>query len=1051
MAPAAPARELSARGTATFVGVAACFILSGFAALLYQTAWMRQFSILFGTSELAIASVLAAYMGGLALGSAIGGRIAPRVKRPVLAYGILEAGIAGGALLVPVLLSWSTKLLQTVLGGQPAPPQADALSHSLFYVAVTFGVILIPTTLMGATLPLLTRYAVAREEDIGQRVGLLYALNTAGAVAGTLVAAFLLLPAYGLAGTVLWGVGVNVVVFGIAALVAMSKSATPRDFTAPDELTPGAEAAASATGWERLAHWVLPMMLVSGALSFMYEVLWTRLVSHLMGGSVRGFATMLASFLIGITLGSAVASRFARDRRGSLLGFAVCQVGTALLSTLIYILLDQFAALALDMTDEGGLTTAGQALLCMGVLLPATLCIGATFPFALRVLARSESEAGLATGRVYAWNTSGAILGSLGAGFFLVPGLGYAGTTTLGAVTNLALALTSLWILGNRRALVGTATLGLVCFVPLLAGAPDKLLFASPLPPVPGSEGGRKLFQAVGRSSSVLMLEQRGRLFLRTNGLPEAWIEPAGSPLIAASAGHWLSMIPVCARPQAKSLLMVGFGGGVALEAVPPSVETVDCIELEPEVIAANRSISDRRMVDPLADERINIIYNDARGALNLTSKRYDIVVSQPSHPWTAGASHLFTSEFAGLVKEHLTDDGVFLQWMNTEFIDAELLKSMGATLLANYAHVRLYCVYPEVLMFLASEAPLNVEEDIARTGEPIRSHPDWYELKRIVGVEDIISHLALEEEGLRSMCEGAPIITDDANLMAMHSQAQMEGWLEREVYDELMRPYDPLLDRSSRLGRELGDEINWLAIAQYHLGVGAEVRAQRIAFRDPDEARRYVALGLITQSKGDTQTAIQHLQHALEIDPRNQDARYTLASIYYTVPEHQALVEPTLEGLQDPYLATFRAHGAAQGNRFDEVRGLDPRLAIATPQQVVYPITLQLRALWRCFDQEQPRERALEAIDLISRIRILTDTEYRIRMHAAKVAQLPRAWIETADDLVEFMLRTEVPPAARAAAAGALADVQQALAGSPEGSREAEIRDAIATWLSAN
>ena len=443
-----------------------------------------------------------------------------------------------------------------------------------------------------------------------------------------------------------------------------------------------------------------------------------------------------------------------------------------------------------------------------------------------------------------------------------------------------------------------------------------------------------------------------------------------------------------------------------------------------------------------------NIIYNDARGALNLTSKRYDIVVSQPSHPWTAGASHLFTSEFAQLIKEHLTSDGVFLQWMNTEFIDERLLASMGATLLENFKHVRLYCVYPEVLMFLASEEPLHVEEDMVRTGEPIASHPDWYELKRVVGVEDVVCHLALEEESLRRLCEGAEIITDDANLMAMHSEAQMEGWLDRERYDELMREYDPLLDRDSRLGREVGDKINWLRVARYNLGVGAEVRAQRIAFRDPDESRRYLALALIAQSTGDTETAIKHLEKSLELNPENQEARYTLAGVFYTMPGRQQDAQALVDTLEDPYLATFLAHGAAQSNQFDEVRTFEDRLAEARPDQIIYSITLQLRALWRCFDQENPRQRALEALDLLSRIRILTDTEYRIRMHAAKVAQQPEAWIETADDLLDHVTRIELVPNAEAAARSLLSEVEAALAGSEEGSRNAEIRDRIRSWL---
>ena len=164
-----------------------CFVLSGIAALIYQTAWMRQFAIVFGTSELAVATVLAAYMGGLALGAALAERFLPRVTRPVLTYGLLELGIAGSAIvIVPLLLSVANNALQAMFGGQPTPPDSDHAGTTLFYLVSAFVALALPTTLMGATLPVLARYAVAEEAQIGRRIGLLYAMNTAGAVGGAL-------------------------------------------------------------------------------------------------------------------------------------------------------------------------------------------------------------------------------------------------------------------------------------------------------------------------------------------------------------------------------------------------------------------------------------------------------------------------------------------------------------------------------------------------------------------------------------------------------------------------------------------------------------------------------------------------------------------------------------------------------------------------------------------------------------------------------------------------------------------------------------------------
>jgi hypothetical protein len=270
-----------------FALLLACFFLSGFAALIYQTAWTRQFAFVFGTSELAVATVLAAYMGGLAAGAVAAARFVGRVRRPVLVYGVLELGIALAALCVPAALDAATALYVALFGGSNDPADAGGLVAALFYLVSSGAILLVPTGLMGATLPLLARHAVRRESEIGSRVGLLYAINTVGAVAGTVGAGFLLLPRLGLLSTIHVGVAVNGLVFLAAALVARGAEPLP---------APGPRSEAAPT----TGRWILPLVMISGAVSFSYEVLWSRLLGHLLGGSVYGFATMLASFLAGI-------------------------------------------------------------------------------------------------------------------------------------------------------------------------------------------------------------------------------------------------------------------------------------------------------------------------------------------------------------------------------------------------------------------------------------------------------------------------------------------------------------------------------------------------------------------------------------------------------------------------------------------------------------------------------------------------------------------------------------------------------------------------------
>ena len=407
-----------------------CFLLSGLAGLIYETAWTQQFSLVFGTSELAVVAVLAAYMAGLAVGASLATHWLERLRRPLLVYALLELGIALAALLVPSGLDFASQMQVVLLGSMELAPESASFASALFYLLVAFAVLMVPTALMGASLPVLASYAVEKDSQIGSRVGWLYAVNAAGAASGTLLAAYGLLPRYGLDGSVLFAVVVNVAVFFLAlGLASTIKSKKPPPIPTP-EVT------------QKLSGptWILPLVLASGFASFTYEVLWTRLLSHLLGGTLYAFATMLATFLCGITVGAAIASLLAKDAAGARKGFVIAQLGIALCSFAAFSAAEHLPALATGLGAGGGSFT-NIALLAAATLLPGALFIGATFPFAVRIMAGSAAEAGAASGRVFAWNTTGAIVGAVGSGFFLLPALGFEGTLLVAVVTGLFLAI----------------------------------------------------------------------------------------------------------------------------------------------------------------------------------------------------------------------------------------------------------------------------------------------------------------------------------------------------------------------------------------------------------------------------------------------------------------------------------------------------------------------------------------------------------------------------------------------------------------------------------
>lgn len=814
-----------------------CFILSGVAALIYQTAWMRQFSLVFGTSELAVASVLAAYMGGLAFGAYLAEKLIRRIRQPVLWYAALELGIALTAItFIPAGLNLSENLLIRAFGGQTAPPDARMDNATLFYLISAFTVLMIPTTLMGATLPLLARHAVHSRQQIGRRIGLLYACNTGGAVAGALSGSLLLLPTFGLMKTVWTAAAINLFV----ATLALMFSRLTTDFPQPISTATKAR--------ERLRFgispaWILPLILLSGAVSFLHEVLWTRILGHILGSSLYAFGVMVASFLAGIALGGGLGAALASRRQHAARCLAIAELTAALAA------IASWYALALVDQDFGGLTQRIGFGFC--VLFPLAFAVGLTYPLAVRVLARGVDDAASASARVYSWNTVGAIIGALAGGFFIIPALRYEGSAQLAATGSCILALAATYLLfrPDKTFALSITVAAIAAILSFRPEPPDALLRHSLLR-VDGR--GEMLFYDVGLSSAVVMLRQNDQIAVRTNGLPEASINTSGTtPLLDVEA--WMAPLAMLARPQLEDMLVIGFGGGVVLEAVPPSIRTVDVIELEEKVIAANRQVAKRRLRDPLSDPRFNFIINDARGALQLTGKKFGAIISQPSHPWTAGASHLYTREFMTQAKQHLQPGGLFVQWMTADFLDEPLLRSLVATLRDVYSHVRVYRPSPPTLLFLASDDPIEPERQITATQAVFEQAPAHYQRIGLNAVEDLIVCLALDDEGSKAFAGDAAPITDDVNLFATASVYDFGRNLSSERLGELLMPYDPLLDADSFIYRETVDiALDYVARrinAYSSFDTGTRDRLVRLAARFPESDFRVYIEALLLQS----------------------------------------------------------------------------------------------------------------------------------------------------------------------------------------------------------
>lgn len=997
----------------TFLGVLVSFVLAGCAALLFQSAWAQQFPAAFGGSALARATAFAAALAGLALGATVAGRVVSRIRRPVLWYAGLELGIALGALAVPVALRFARGISAATLGGGEDLLSTGGPGQVLLFLASAFVVLFVPTTLMGATLPMLTRYAVRRANQIGPRVGLLFAAYTAGAGIGTLSAAFLLLPRLGSASTVLVGVAIDIIVFGIA--LALARTALPASMGSvpPFGAAALAEQREAGVGDGRV-RWLPPLVLTSGAVSLIYGALWMRLLVPLFGAGLHARATVLAALLAGISIGGVAAGLLARNRRISAVGFLLAQLGAAALSLFAFLFLDGLPQGLRDLTEVLQVNAPlARMLIATLVLLPPAVCLGAAFPFATRILAREEIQAGPGVARVTTWNALGAAGGALLAGFVLLPRLGFGGTLTAAVAANLVLATaTILLFLPGARITATVGVLGLaILFRP---GDPQELLRYSPLDPEGGAQD-RVLFSAVGRTATVAMLARQGGFELRADGLPQATIAPLGTPPCGRAAERWLSVLPVLARPDASRMLVIGFGGGLALEALPPSILRLDVIEVEPQVLEANRSVGDLRAVDPLRDRRLSVVMNEARAALALSAGRWDVIVSQPPQPWTAGASHLHTREFLTLCREHLTHDGVLVQGIDAGFFDRELLRSVGATLLDSFPYVRVYRPRGRLLVFLASPAPLEVESELVRSGRPVADHPDFYAALGLYGVSDVAILLALEQEGLEELCAGAQGCTDDANPLAVRAAADLSGRLDSRSLWSLLRDHDPLLDPASAFIRDLGHHLHrpYMARRMMH---ALPLRGMQSADALADPGQRGLARGLALSSwaTADFSAAAESLGEAYRSAPDDPEVRFALVRGALGQGAGDDL-EPLAGLLTGSARAVIQGWRRAERADWEGLAALEDELAEAPPVVAWHLESVRLRALWRLRPVTHgARERAAEALALVDAgLALEPDPALLIlRLEAATTLDLPSHVLSTAEELARrFGQRLESLP----------------------------------------
>jgi spermidine synthase len=654
--------------------VQACLVFSGLCALVYQIVWTRLLGLSFGTTTEAVATVLGVFFGGLALGSWLAARALRRVRRPLRVYAALEAFVGAFALASLPLLRHLDQGYAWL--GVPETPAGLALLR----VALAALLLLPPTLAMGATLPVVARAVVARDETLGRACAGLYAANTLGAVLGAYSTGFWWIPQLGLARTVLLAGAVNLAVGALVFAVGGGlRAPEPAPAAAPRAATPAPTRRA-----------FLLFFAVSGFVAIGYEIVWSKVFGIVMQGTLYGFASVLSAVLAGIALGSAAVSprvdRLADPPRAfALLHLGIGAAVVAGMAAVPYLpwLYERLARAA-----PGGDAVHLLFLLVLPIVLLPMALFGAAFPILIRIQADGSADAAArGLGVAGAVNTAGSIAASFLVGFWWIPAWGTDATLYALLLADLGIAL---WALagfqraqGRARAatLAGAlATVGCVALAfngvrieDAVAGRQLKLPALADYLEALRRAADERVLTLEGRAAVVTLYENRRGRLLRTNGLPEASLELA--PPHRTVESTLLALWPYALATEPRRALVIGLGGGNTLAALLESeIEAVEVVELEREVVQAARRMH-AGFGDPLADPRVALRIDDGRDHLLRHARRgapgYDLISSQPSHPWRVGAANLFTEDFFRVAREALAEGGVFAAWLNGFRIDA--------------------------------------------------------------------------------------------------------------------------------------------------------------------------------------------------------------------------------------------------------------------------------------------------------------------------------------------------------------------------------------------
>lgn len=903
------------------------FFLSGACGLIYQVVWSRMLTHVFGSSVLAVSTVLAAFMGGLALGSYCLGKRGDRISNPLRGFAFCELGIAVSALLLLPLLSHLSPLAVWMTRGLAQFPILYGFARLLFALLL----LVVPTTLMGATLPFLCRHLIGRVDSAGHTIALLYGTNALGAIVGALAAGFVLIGHIGTHATVLLAVGLNLGIGAFGWWLSLCSVGAASATTSAK-----VEAPAPSSYQRRLQHLLMGCFALSGVTSLAYEVLWARALVFYVGNSTYALSTMLAAFLLGIAGGSYLVVVFIDRLRRPMLWFGCIQLGIGISAALIMPLLIYLMSLeGVRQTLDGSgpiVSNFWRFGISFLLMLVPTALIGMTFPLVGRIVLRSLAHTSADVGRMYAINTLGNIVGALLPAFILLP------------------------LLGIQKGVWAMALLNITGGLLILAHGRDRL---KPLRLVPGAIvigfGVWMLVQPFGFRFPARNQTSRDEVLYYREGMAATTmvfrnpasgyshmsvdgVQIGGTDPIVDYKQQWLAHLPKLLLDDYRTELSVGLGSGIlAGESLKhAALEQITCVEIAPSVVEG-AALFDEDNNGILGSDRARIIQADGVNYLMATRERFDIISTDgKTQPEYSVNGTFFSQEYYELMRSRLAPGGIAIQWIAMDY-PPRIFRCVLKTFSSVFEHVQLWQANGNVFLLGSnSELPLDLERVELRLCEGEQSF-DGIRKYGVTSGQELVSHLVSRGSVLRDKLKGVapntlvhPVIEfyragefsvdsdqrERENLRLLieirDSEAKQATWLKRlpvvaANYHQAERQY--LLGKQAILNGRNMEEVeaffqralalapdsrtiryqifgHYVETAKYHYARNKQAPAEAMLARAvaiwPEDAWACWMLAQTMIDNGQLQQATALLEQVVALNPKHLEARRQLVTIHF-------------------------------------------------------------------------------------------------------------------------------------------------------------------------